>query len=345
MFAQTAKVLTATSYITHRLTGAYVIDHHSAAGFTPLYDADAQCWCEDFAEGIIETHRLPRLIWPTEIAGHITPEAAAETGLAIGTPVTSGTIDAAAEALSVGVCRPGDVMLMYGSTMFVIQVTQDRIRDPRLWYAPWILPGAHAAMGGTATSGTLTHWFRDQLARDLPKETAFEQMVQEAQTAPAGANGLLFLPYFSGERTPLYDADARGCFHGLTLTHTRADMIRAMLEGIAGSAAHILALLSEARAAPNQISAVGGGTRNPIWLQTVSDLSRLPQSLSQVTTGAAYGDAFLAAYAIGAVPLEALRDWNPAAAQITPGPNPDLDRQFARCRALYAATSALNGTG
>lgn len=341
LFAQTAKVLTATSYITHRLTGVYAIDHHSAAGFTPLYDAAAQTWCPEFAEAIIPTHCLPDLVWPTDIVGRVTAQAAAETGLAEGTPVTAGTIDAAAEALSVGVTGPGDVMLMYGSTMFLIQVTQDRVRDPRLWYAPWIFPGAHAAMGGTATSGSITHWIRDQLARDLPPDTAFDAMVAEANTAPPGANGLLFLPYFSGERTPLYDANAKGSFFGLTLAHTRADMIRAAFEGIAGSTAHSLALLAQAQAAPAQISAVGGGTKNPIWLQTVSDLSRLPQTLSQTTIGAAYGDAFLAAFAIGAAPITAIRQWNPVSARIQPQPDPRLDAQYNQSRLLYEATKDL----
>lgn len=344
LFSQTAMILTATSYITYRLTDEYVIDHHSAAGFTPLYDAGTQSWCEPFCDDIIATDKLPKLVWPTEVVGQITSQAAAETGLAAGTPVTSGTIDAAAEALSVGVSTPGDVMLMYGSTMFLIQVTKNRIDDPRMWYAPWIIPGSHTAMGGTATSGTLTHWFRDQLARDLPKDTAFEAMVEEANTSPPGANGLLFLPYFSGERTPLYDAAAKGSFHGLTLTHTRADMIRAMFEGIAGSAAHILALLSEAEAAPNQISAVGGGTKNAVWLQTVSDLSRLPQKVNRVTTGAAYGDAFLAALAIGAVDLNAIQSWNPVTSSIAPNPDTRLDAQYQQCRALYEATLDLNRT-
>ena len=93
--------------------------------------------------------------------------------MAIGTPVTAGTIDAAAEALSVGVKSPGDMMMMYGSTIFIITLTQDRVRDGKLWYAPWLFPGQHASMSGLATSGTLTHWFRDQFSRDLPRESAF----------------------------------------------------------------------------------------------------------------------------------------------------------------------------
>lgn len=331
-------MLTATSYITHRLTGAYVIDHHSAAGFTPLYDADRQEWCADYAEDLLDPGQLPRLVWPTDIVGDVTAEAAAQTGLAQGTPVTAGTIDAAAEALSVGVVAPGDTMLMYGSTMFMIHVSETRNRDPRLWYAPWILPGTHAAMGGTATSGTLTHWFRDQLARDLAPDTAFETLAEEAQSAPPGANGLLFLPYFSGERTPVYDATAKGSFFGLTLTHTRADMIRAVLEGIAGSAAHILLTLRESAAVPTRLHAVGGGTKNAVWLQAVSDLSHCAQSLCSTSFGASFGDAFLAACAVGDQDLTGISQWNPVTRTVTPHPQPVLDRQYQLSRALYEAT-------
>ena len=142
-FARTAKILTSTSYITYRLTGRYVIDHYTAANFSPLYDVGAQSWTTELTGGIVGLELLPELMWSTEIAGGITAEAAAETGLAEGTPVTCGTIDAAAEAVSVGVRHGGDMMMMYGSTIFIIQVTDTPVRDPRLWYAPWLTTGSH----------------------------------------------------------------------------------------------------------------------------------------------------------------------------------------------------------
>ncbi|MBC7739351.1 MAG: carbohydrate kinase, partial [Candidatus Saccharibacteria bacterium] len=172
LWARTHKVVTSTTFLTHRLTGDYVIDHYTAANFTPLYDIAAQDWCLDLGD-ICGREMLPRLMWSSEIAGRVTAAAARETGLAEGTPVTCGTIDAAAEAVSVGAVAPGDMMMMYGSTIFIIQITGERLHDARLWHAPWLYPGQHAAMAGLATSGTLTHWFRDQFARDLPRETAF----------------------------------------------------------------------------------------------------------------------------------------------------------------------------
>jgi xylulokinase len=336
LFAQTAKVLTSTSYLTWKLTGEYVIDHYTAANFSPLYDVARQDWTADLA-AILPPDRLPRLQWSTEIAGHITPEAAAETGLAEGTPVTCGTIDAAAEAVSVGVANPGEMMLMYGSTIFIIQVTAKALRDPRLWYAPWLFPGQHASMAGLATSGTLTHWFRDQLARD----SDFATLAAEAAQSPKGAKGLLCLPYFSGERTPIHDPQAKGAFFGLNLTHTRGDLYRAVLEGIAMGTAHVLDTYADLNATPTRIRAVGGGTKNAVWLQAASDLGHNAQEVCEKTIGASYGDAFLAALAIGALGSDAIQHWNPIARTVQPEPVPAYDRQYPLWKALYAQTKDI----
>jgi xylulokinase len=233
IYAKTAHVLTSTSFLVQRLTGEVVIDHYTAANFAPLYDVDKQTWVDDLSDDIISLDKLPRLLWSNEIAGGVTTAAANATGLVEGTPVTAGTIDAAAEALSVGMQNTGDMMMMYGSTIFIILRTDDRVSDPRLWYAPWLFEREHACMAGLATSGTLTHWFRDQLAMDLDPETAFAELAKEAADAPPGANGLLLLPYFSGERTPIHDVHAKGSIFGLNLTHTRGDLYRAVIEGIA----------------------------------------------------------------------------------------------------------------
>jgi xylulokinase len=333
LFAKTAKVLTSTSYLTWKLTGEYVIDHYTAANFSPLYDVGRQSWTDDLAD-FLPLDRLPRLMWSTEIAGHITASAAAETGLAEGTPVTCGTIDAAAEAVSVGVAAPGEMMLMYGSTIFVIQVTGQPVRDPRLWYAPWLFPDRHASMAGLATSGTLTHWFRDQLARDAD----FAQLAAEAADSPKGAKGLLCLPYFSGERTPLHDPLAKGAFFGMDLTHTRADLYRAVLEAIAMGTAHVFETYAELDAAPHLVRAVGGGTKNDLWLQATSDIAATGQEVCDKTIGAAYGDAFLAALAIGAVEEADIARWNPVAHRVTPQAVPAYARAYPLWKRLYTQT-------
>ncbi len=341
LWARTAHVMTATSFIVMRLTGDIVIDHYTAASFGPLYDVGAQDWADDLCEGIIERDRLPRLMWSAEIAGAVTAEAAAATGLAVGTPVTCGTIDAAAEAVSVGVAAPGDMMMMYGSTIFIIALTGAPVRDPRLWYAPWLWPGEHASMAGLATSGTLTHWFRDRFAQELPAGEAFAALAAEAAESPPGARGLVMLPYFSGERTPIHDPHAKGVIFGLDLTHSRGDVYRALIEGIAHGTRHVTDTFAEAGQRPTRVLAVGGGTRNALWLQATSDMTGLPQVVANKTVGASYGDAFLAAVAIGAATRGDIARWNPPARQVTPQPDPALDAGYRRFRALYEATRGL----
>jgi len=341
VFAATEKIMTSTSYLVFRLTGEYVIDHYTAANFSPLYDVDALDWCSDLADDILPLEKLPRLAWSTEIVGAITEKAARETGLAEDTPVTAGTIDAAAEALSVGVIHPGDMMMMYGSTIFIITLTDQRVRDGRLWYAPWLFHGQHASMAGLATSGTLTHWFRDQLARDLAPAEAFQALAREADASPPGANGLLLLPYFSGERTPIHDPFAKGCLFGLDLTHTRGDIYRAVLEGIAYGTNHVVETYREVGQAPRRLLAVGGGTKNQVWCQATSDISGIDQILCEKTIGASYGDAFLAAMAIGVAEVDDISAWNPIASTVRAETSSLYARHYRQFRALYEQTKDI----
>ena len=338
VWTQTAKLVTSTTFLTYRLTGRHVIDHYTAANFSPLYDMEKQDWCFDLAP-LCRPDQLPDLLWSTEIAGHVTAAAAAETGLAAGTPVTCGTIDAGAEAVSVGVTEPGEMMMMYGSTVFIIQIAAKALTDARLWHAPWLFPGQWAAMAGLATSGTLTHWLRDVVARDLPAETAFATLTEEAMTSPKGAKGLICLPYFSGERTPLHDPLAKGAFFGLNLTHGRGDLYRAALEGIAAATRAVTDTYAEAGSAPRRVLAVGGGTKNSAWMQATSDFTGLPQQVCRVTTGASYGDAWLAARAVGDVPD--IKTWNPVERVVLPEVVPAYARQYPLFRALYEATKDI----
>lgn len=340
VWARTARLHTATSFILERLTGAFAMDHYTAASWSPLYDMGAQRWSEDLF-GICEPGQLPRLLWSAEVAGEVTPAAAEATGLPAGTLVTTGTIDAAAEAVSVGVSRPGDLMLMYGSTVFVIEITPARVSDPRLWTAPWLFPGSHAAMAGLATSGTLTQWFREVVAPGLPRETAFATLMAEAEASPPGAKGLICLPYFSGERTPLHDPDARGVFFGLNLLHSRGDLFRAALEGIAAATRHILETYAEAGAAPARVMAVGGGTKMAPWLQATSDMTGLPQEIRRETVGAAFGDAFLAALSVGAAAPGDIDAWNPPLRRVDPREVPAYVRHYPLFRRLYEQTRDL----
>jgi xylulokinase len=346
IFTRTARIHTSTSFLVERLTGRFVLDHFTAPNFSPLYSADAMSFSEALAPGIMTLESLPEIAWTTDIAGELTKRAAEETGLAEGTPVIVGTIDAAAEAESVGVSEAGDMMIMYGSTVFIILITAERVRDPRLWYAPWLFPGRHASMSGLATSGTLTHWLRSEFARDLDPATAFATLAAEAGQSPAGARGLVVLPYFSGERTPIHDPRAKGVIFGLNLTHKRGDVARALFEGIAYATNHIVETYRQAGQIPRDVFSVGGGTKNPVWLQATSDVSGVTQILREKTFGASFGDAFLAALAVGDVKPEAITSWNPRTAQITANAavRAVYDRQFAVFKELYPRTKSLMAT-
>jgi xylulokinase len=308
IYEKTHKILTASSYLIYRLTGEYVIDRHTGAHFNPLVDIQALEWDPRFGEPIVDMDKLPKLHWSTDIVGTIHRKAAEETGLAVGTPVTAGTVDAAAEAVSVGVVHPGDLMVMYGTTLFFLLVTDRPIPDERMWATGYTLPGTYDVAGGMATTGALTRWFRDEFAAaEVAAEAdagpkAYAALAASAGQIPVGSDGLICLPYFAGERTPIHDPEARGVFAGLTLSHTRAHLYRAMLEGTAFGVRHNIETLHDMGARPERLVAVGGGANNRLWLQIVSDVAGLEQIIPERTIGASYGDAFLAGLATGIVP-------------------------------------------
>ena len=308
VFARTAKVHTASGYLVLRLTGEHVIDRHTGCYYNPLVDITTLDWDGRFAEPIIELDKLPRFAWSDEVVGQVTAGAAAETGLAVGTPVTAGTVDAAAEAISVGVVDPGDMMIMYGTTMFFIQVTARPNPDPRMWSTGWCFPGLYDITGGMSTTGALTRWFRDQLggvelaAQAAGGPNAYAALADQAAVVSPGSEGLICLPYFSGERTPINDPLARCVYAGLTLSHTRGHLYRASLEGTGYGVRQNLETMADMGATPRRIVAVGGGAQNPTWLQIVSDIMGYEQIVPERVIGASYGDAFLAGVATGIIP-------------------------------------------
>lgn len=300
--------LTAHSFVVARLTGRAVVDHFSAGAMVPLYEPWKNEWNKKYCDDIVPIEKLPELLWSDEIAGTVTAEAALKTGLLAGTPVTVGTIDAGAEALSVGVTKPGQMMMMYGSTIFIIQVTgNDQARDMRLWAAPYLFKGTWCLLAGMATSGSLTRWFKDYFAQDLVRaeeaggSSAYENLVYEAAETPPGAEGVIVLPYFSGERTPINDPRAKGTIFGLSLTHTRGHIFRGILEGIGHGVKQHVDLFASIGASPTEIKAVGGGTKNRVWMEAVSDICGVPQQVAPLIIGASYGDALLAGIATGLV--------------------------------------------
>ncbi|MEU1596522.1 FGGY-family carbohydrate kinase [Streptomyces sp. NPDC005708] len=333
--ARARRLYMPSSYLVRRLTGVYVLDHHSASQSVPLYDSLALEWYRPWARRIAPDIELPPLRWPGEVAGHVTAEAAARTGLPAGVPVVTGTIDAWAEALSVGAQRTGDLMLMYGSTMFLMNTVSERLLVPQLWSTVGALPGTRSLAGGMATSGVITDWLRDLLGAP-----GHDALLAEAEASGPGAKGLLMLPYFAGERTPVADPDARGVIAGLTVEHTRGDLYRAALEATAYGVRHNVDAMRAAGADIRRVVAVGGGTRGGLWTRIVSDVSELEQEIRTVTLGASYGAAFLAASALGDTDIDS---WNPVRERVTPdtGRQPRYDDLYDLYLRLYPATSDI----
>jgi xylulokinase len=176
IYAKTRKIVGCSSYLVFKLTGRWVVDHYSASCYTPCYDLATLGWDTEKTSPICPVEWLPDIIWTSEIAGTINDAAAAATGLKAGTPVIAGTIDSASEAVSVGVQSPGDLMIMYGTTAFFIQVNRELSIDTRCWAAPFLFPGTWSTMGGLATAGALTHWFRDRIMQTPDDEAFFGNM-------------------------------------------------------------------------------------------------------------------------------------------------------------------------
>lgn len=324
------------SWLAHRLTGAYVLDHQSASQVSPLYDIEHERWHDEWWQRYAGPLEQPALLWAGDVAGLVTAEAALVTGIPEGTPVIAGTIDAWTEAVSVGAHGVGDLMLMYGTTMFLVATGEETLRTPSMWTTAGAFAGTRNLAGGLSTSGALTAWLKDLTGSDYP------ELLAEAEASGPGARGLVMLPYFAGERTPIQDPDARGVIAGLTLDHGRGDLYRAALEATALGVRHNVQTMRDAGADIRRIVAVGGGTQGRLWLQIVSDATGLSQEVPQITIGASYGAAFLAAGAV-TDPAPAIADWNPVVTTIAPDPAlaSAYDALFDRYLRLYAGTAEV----
>ena len=339
--------VTATTYLVFRLTGAMVIDARTASHFNPLFDRATIGWSDRYAEGITSTERLAEIAWPADRAGTITAEAAAATGLPAGLPVAVGAVDALSEAISVGISAPGDLMIMFGSTTFFIQVTKEPVEAGPLWLTAGSERGTWALSAGLATGGSALAWFRDRFASELVAAeaaggpSAFAALSAEAKAAEqSGGEDLLFLPYFSGERTPINDPRARAVAAGLSLSSTRGDMYLALLQGIAYATRANLEAMRDLGAPARRVVAVGGGTADPLLLQLVSDAAGIRQEIPASTIGASRGDAILAGLASGLLSRDDLGAWTSIERVVEPRPGARAghDRRYDAFRELYTAT-------
>lgn len=329
VYAKTHKFLTGSSYITAKLTGRYTVDRFlGLASFNPLYDKDGTP-NEALCKPICRPDQLAEVLPTIDIAGQVTAQAARETGLAQGTPVIVGTDDSGAEAISSGVLQVGDMMLQMGSSVYMFLCTDRLVDDNRVWREEFIIPGTFDISAGTNAAGTLTRWYREELfpdAKAREAETginAYQLMMEGVEDLPPGSGGLITLPYFAGERTPINDPLARGIYFGLTLEHTRAHLYRSALEGVGFSIGQHFEIFREHQVPIRKIMATGGGTKNPLWLQMVADITGQTIRTPRNTIGAAFGDAMMAAMGIGY-----FDDFDQLSAIVQEGPSyqPDPER-------------------
>lgn len=302
IYSRAAKVLLPKDYIRYKLTGIYATEVSDASG-TALFDVSSRRWSGEVLEELgIPSEWMPRCYESPEITGHITAEVASLMGLPAGLPVAGGAGDQAASAIGTGIVEPGLVSVTIGTSGVVFAYTEAPSRDPRgrLHTFCHAVPGKWHVMGVTLAAGGSFRWFRDTLGlceREIARLSgvdAYDILTVEASQAPAGCEGLLFLPYLSGERTPHADPNARGTFVGLTLRHNKRHMVRAVLEGVAYSLRDCLELFRDLAIPINQVRAVGGGARSQVWRQILADVFGTEIVTTNVTDSTAYGAALLA---------------------------------------------------
>ena len=309
-FAKCAHILLPKDYIRFVLTGEFATEVSDASGMQ-LLDVPHRCWSDEILEKLeIDSSLLGKVYESLEITGTVTPEIAARTGLAAGTPVVGGAGDNAAAAIGTGVAEDGKAFATIGTSGVVFAHTDNPVIDPkgRVHTFCCAVPGAWHVMGVTQAAGLSLKWFRDQFC-DAEKQTArnlgvdeYMLMDQEAALSPIGANRLLYLPYLMGERTPHLDADARGVFFGLSAMHQKRDMIRAVMEGVAFSLRDCMEIFREMQISVSEMTACGGGGTSALWRQMLADLFGCPIHTTVSREGAALGAAILAMVGTGAYP-------------------------------------------
>jgi len=333
-YERLAQVLLPKDYIRYRLTGEYATEVSDASG-TSLLDVRKRNWSSTMLAALdIPQSLLPKVYESPEVSGTISAAAAAATGLKAGTPVVGGGGDQAAGAVGTGTVTPGRVSSALGTSGVVFAHSADPFFDPEMRIQTFChaVPGAWHLMGCMLASGGSLRWYRDTFA---PGE-AYDAITAGAATTPPGCEGLIWLPYLSGERTPYPDPDARGAFFGATLrTSSRDWFARAVLEGVAYSFKDAFSLLEAIGVPVQEVRASGGGAKSAFWLQILADVIGQPHVLLHVDEGPAFGAALLASVGTGAyasVPeacAAAIRTTDETRA------NPETSAAYARYYPIY----------
>ncbi|MDX1547434.1 MAG: xylulokinase [Rhodothermales bacterium] len=342
IYARVAHVLLPKDYVRYCLTGGFATDRAGAGG-TLLLDLTTRDWSADVLRALdVPAAWLPPTHEGTEVTGTVSAEAARATGLPAGTPVVGGGGDQAAQAVGVGAVAPEVWALTVGTSGVVFAPSEAPRTAPegRAHAFPHAVPGRWHLMGVMLSAAGSLQWYRDALAPGV----GFEALVDEAAAVAPGCEGLTFLPYLSGERTPHADPHARGAFAGLTLRHARGHLTRAVLEGVAFGLRDNLRLLGEAGLPPpSTIRLSGGGARAALWRQILADVLAVPLATVETTEGAAFGAALLAGVGAGVWPsVDAACDAAVRVAETTRPREPAAyEAPYERFRALYPALRAV----
>jgi xylulokinase len=348
VYARAAKVLLPKDYVRYRLTGGFFSEVSGASG-TSLFDVSRRQWSDEILEALeIPGEWLPEVTESPVVSARVSADAAKAAGLLAGTPVVGGAGDQAAQAVGTGIVKEGVVSATLG-TSGVVFAASDMYRmepDGRLQAYCHAVPGVWHLMGVMLSAAGSFRWFRDALGdleRVQAEETgrdAYDLLTEAAARVPAGCEGLVFLPYLTGERMPYSDPNARGVFFGLSLRHDKAHMTRAVLEGVTYGMCDLLELMRALGLSIEQVRASGGGVRSPLWRQILADIFATEIVTVNVTEGAAYGAALLAgvgADVYGSV-LEACEVAVKLTGRTAPGPAmPVYADYYPRYRALYQA--------
>ncbi len=346
-------VLLPKDYVRFRLTGERATDMADASG-TLLLDVAHRRWSKVMLAGAaIDERLLPQLFESPEVCGRVSVAGASATGLRQGTPVVAGAGDQAAGAVGMGIVAPGAVSATIGTSGVVFAATDRPALEPlgRLHTFCHAIPGRWHVMGVTQAAGLSLRWFRDQFgAGSVGDENSdpYDRLCDEAAAAAPGCQGLLWTPYLMGERTPHLDPNARGALIGLTATHTRAHVIRAILEGVAFSLRDSFTLFDQMKVAVGRIRLGGGGVRSPLWRQIQADVYGHEVEIVEAEEGAAYGAAILAG--VGAGLWKSVDEACSAVVHVakTVQPQPEaaltMNASYAAYRRVYAATKSVFGS-
>jgi xylulokinase len=298
-FAETHTFVQINGYINYRLTGEYTLDNVHAA-LLQLYHRQTGDWLTAVADLCgVRPDQFPPIYPGHHIQGEVTLEAAAATGLVPGTPVMVGTVDGAAAAVEAGAIEAGVAAEMTGTSTVLLMPNAGGLSEPAFISMPHAIEGLHLLLGAMVASGASLRWYRDQLGLvevglSAHLETdAYDLLTRQAEAVEPGSDGVIFLPYMMGERSPLWHTNARGLFFGLSLATSRGALIRAILEGTAFALRHNVEVARQAGVSLTEIRSVGGGSRSALWNQIKADVLGLPILLPRTSVGAPFGDAVL----------------------------------------------------